>query len=93
MTRAIPEQIVAAVTELATSLATWCEEGRDGRLEQHEAAVLEREEARDLLQSAGNNVAVALVMAKAKVGRSKAEAALKKSDGHVRKAITAASRA
>ncbi|HJR50595.1 MAG TPA: UPF0236 family protein [Gemmatimonadales bacterium] len=42
MTRAIPEQIVAAVTELAESLATWCEEGRDGRLEQHEAAVLER---------------------------------------------------
>lgn len=42
MTRAIPEQIVAAVTELAASLATWCEEGRDGRLEQHEAAVLER---------------------------------------------------
>ena len=42
MTRAIPEQIVAAVTELAESLATWCEEGRDGRLEQHEAVVLER---------------------------------------------------
>lgn len=42
MTRAIPEQIVAAVTRLAESLATWCEEGRDGRLEQHEAAVLER---------------------------------------------------
>ena len=42
MTRAIPEQIVAAVTELAESLAGWCEAGRDGRLEQHEAAVLER---------------------------------------------------
>src|SRR3954465_9248491 len=42
MTRAIPEQIVAAVAELAESLATWCEEGRDGRLEQHETAVLER---------------------------------------------------
>jgi hypothetical protein len=42
MTRAIPEQIVAAVTELAEGLARWCEEGRDGRLEQHEAAVLER---------------------------------------------------
>ena len=42
MTRAIPEQIVAAVTTLAESLAAWCEEGRDGRLEQHEAAVLER---------------------------------------------------
>jgi len=42
MTRAIPEQIVAAVTRLAESLASWCEEGRDGRLEQHEGAVLER---------------------------------------------------
>lgn len=42
MTRAIPEQIVAAVGELAESLASWCEEGRDGRLEQHEDAVLER---------------------------------------------------
>jgi Uncharacterised protein family (UPF0236) len=42
MTRAIPEQIVAAVTALAESLASWCEAGRDGRLEQHEAAVLER---------------------------------------------------
>ena len=42
MTRPIPEQIVAAVTVLAESLARWCEEGRDGRLEQHEAAVLER---------------------------------------------------
>jgi hypothetical protein len=42
MTRPIPEQIVAAVTALAESLATWCEDGRDGRLEQHETAVLER---------------------------------------------------
>ena len=42
MTRPIPEQIVAAVSELAESLASWCEEGRDGRLEQHETAVLER---------------------------------------------------
>lgn len=42
MTRAIPEQIVAAVTELAKSLAQWCEDGRDGRLQQHETAVLER---------------------------------------------------
>jgi hypothetical protein len=42
MTRAIPEQIVAAVTQLAESLARWCEEGRDGRLEQHETAVRER---------------------------------------------------
>jgi hypothetical protein len=42
MTRPIPEQIVAAVSALAESLARWCEEGRDGRLEQHESAVLER---------------------------------------------------
>jgi hypothetical protein len=42
MTRAIPEQIVAAMSELEESLAQWCEEGRDGRLEQHETAVLER---------------------------------------------------
>src|SRR3954462_11371217 len=42
MKRPIPEQIVAALAVLAESLATWCEEGRDGRLEQHEAAVLER---------------------------------------------------
>src|SRR5215212_7735499 len=42
MKRPIPEQIVAAVSELAEGLATWCEEGRDGRLEQHEGAVLER---------------------------------------------------
>ena len=42
MPRPIPEQIVAAVSVLAESLAQWCEEGRDGRLEQHEAAVLER---------------------------------------------------
>ena len=42
MTRPIPEQIVAAVSALAESLAQWCEEGRDGRLEQHETAVLER---------------------------------------------------
>jgi hypothetical protein len=42
MMRAIPEQIVAAVTTLAEHLTSWCEEGRDGRLEQHEAAVLDR---------------------------------------------------
>ncbi len=42
MTRPIPEQIVAAVSVLAESLARWCEEGRDGRLEEHETAVLER---------------------------------------------------
>ena len=42
MTRPIPEQIVTAVMALAESLAGWCEEGRDGRLEEHEDAVLER---------------------------------------------------
>ena len=42
MTRPIPKQIVATVAVLAESLATWCEEGRDGRLEQHEAAVVEQ---------------------------------------------------
>src|SRR5678815_4194269 len=42
MTRPIPEQIVTAVMALAESLAGWCEDGRDGRLEEHEAAVLER---------------------------------------------------
>ena len=42
MKRPIPEQIVAALSELAESLGAWCEEGRDGRLEQHETAVLER---------------------------------------------------
>src|SRR5262245_8130290 len=41
MRRTLPEKIVAAVTELAESLAAWCEEGRAGRLEQHGAAVLE----------------------------------------------------
>ena len=42
MTRPIPEQIVTAVMALAESLAGWCEDGRDGRLEEHEEAVLER---------------------------------------------------
>jgi len=40
--RPIPEQIVAALNVLAERLARWCEEGRAGRLEQHEAALLER---------------------------------------------------
>jgi hypothetical protein len=40
--RPIPEQIVAALNVLAERLARWYEEGRDGRLEQHETAVLER---------------------------------------------------
>jgi N-acetylmuramic acid 6-phosphate etherase len=54
------------------------------------AATLERDEARQLLKSAGNNVAVALVMAKTGANRPEAEAALKKSGGHVRKAIALA---
>ncbi len=56
------------------------------------AATLERGEARELLKSAGNNVAVALVIAKTGASRTEAEAALKKSRGHVRKAILAAGR-
>jgi Uncharacterised protein family (UPF0236) len=42
MKRPIPEQIVAAVTELAERLAQWCQDGRDSTLERHEAAVLEQ---------------------------------------------------
>ena len=59
-----------------------------GILEQ--AAELNRAEARKLLKSARNNVPVALVMAKAGVSRAQAAAALKKSAGHVRKAIALA---
>lgn len=51
------------------------------------AATLEGQEARKLLKAAGNNVAVALVMAKAAAKRPEAEAALRKSSGNVRKAI------
>jgi N-acetylmuramic acid 6-phosphate etherase len=51
------------------------------------AATLEGQEARKLLKAAGNNVAVALVMAKAAAKRLEAEAALRKSGGNVRKAI------
>jgi len=42
MQRPVPEQIVAALDALAESLASWCRDGRDGTLERHEAAVLER---------------------------------------------------
>ena len=48
---------------------------------------LDRNQASKLLASAGHSVPVALVMAKAVVTRSAATAALKKSHGHVRKAI------
>ena len=56
------------------------------------AATLEREPAKQLLKSAGSNVAVALVMTKASVQRPEAEAALRKSGGNVRKAIQSAKR-
>ena len=46
--------------------------------------------ARKLLATAGGHVPVALVMAKARVSRAKAAAALRESQGQVRKAITAA---
>ncbi len=56
------------------------------------AADLDRRDARKLLAVAGNRVPVALVMAKAGVNAVQAVRALKKSGGHVRKAIDAASR-
>ena len=59
-----------------------------GILEQ--AADLDRREARKLLSAAGNRVPVALVMAKAGVKAVQAVHALKKSGGHVRKAMTLA---
>jgi N-acetylmuramic acid 6-phosphate etherase len=54
------------------------------------AADVDRREARKLLAAAGNRVPVALVMAKAVVSSKEAMAALKKSGGHVRKAIVLA---
>jgi len=51
------------------------------------AAGVDRHRARQLLAAAGNRVPVALVMAKAGVTAARAESALKKSHGHVRKAI------
>jgi N-acetylmuramic acid 6-phosphate etherase len=59
-----------------------------GILEQ--ATHLSRAEARKVLKEAHNRVPVALVMAKAEVGRPRATAALKKSAGNVRKAIASA---
>ena len=56
-----------------------------GILEQ--AAELDRRKARRLLAAAGNRVPVALVMAKAGVNAAQAVRALKKSGGHVRRAI------
>lgn len=51
---------------------------------------LQRNAARKLLRSAGNDVAVAIVIAKANVSRSDATWALKTANGSVRKAITLA---
>jgi N-acetylmuramic acid 6-phosphate etherase len=59
-----------------------------GILEQ--AGELDRRKARKLLSAAGNRVPVALVMAKGEVNAAQAVRALKKSAGHVRKAIALA---
>jgi len=56
------------------------------------AAELKSAEARKLLKGARNNVPVALVIAKAGVGRTQAMAALEQTQGHVRKAIEQAVR-
>ncbi len=53
-----------------------------------DAAGLDHRAARKFLAAAGGRVPVAMVMAKAGVNRSQAVAALKKSQGRVRKAIT-----
>ena len=53
-------------------------------------AALDHQAARKLLAAAGARVPVALVMAKAKVTRAKAEAALRESKGQARRAITLA---
>jgi N-acetylmuramic acid 6-phosphate etherase len=55
-----------------------------------QTVAVNREKARKLLAASGNRVPVALVMAKAKVNRAQAEAALKESRGQVRKAIALA---
>ena len=54
------------------------------------AAEVDREQARQALQSASNDVPVALVMLKAHVLRAQASRALKATNGHVRKAIAVA---
>ena len=55
-------------------------------------AGVDRIAAQRLLKSAGNSVPVALIMKKAKVGRSDAARALKKTTGNVRQAIAQARR-
>jgi len=52
-----------------------------------QAAGVDRQTAARALKSAGNQVAVALVMLKTGLGRSKAEKRLKQVKGNVRKAI------
>jgi N-acetylmuramic acid 6-phosphate etherase len=51
---------------------------------------IERERAREVLQRAGRDVPIAIVMAKAGVSRASAERSLKDSRGHVRRAISLA---
>jgi N-acetylmuramic acid 6-phosphate etherase len=58
-----------------------------------QGAGVDRIAARRLLRSAGNSVPVALIMKKAKVGRSDAARALKKATGNVRQAISQARQA
>jgi N-acetylmuramic acid 6-phosphate (MurNAc-6-P) etherase len=55
-------------------------------------AGLDHAAAHKLLAAAGGRVPVAMVMAKAGVSRSQAAAALKESQGQVRRAITLAKR-
>jgi len=54
------------------------------------AAEVDREQARQALQRASNDVPVALVMLKTNVSRAQASRALKSTNGHVRKAIALA---
>jgi N-acetylmuramic acid 6-phosphate etherase len=67
---------------------------KNEKLKQRAVAILERatgadhESARSTLEASGNRTPVALVMLAAGVTRSQAAAALKKTNGHVRHAIT-----
>jgi N-acetylmuramic acid 6-phosphate etherase len=71
---------------------------KNEKLMQRAVAILERatgtdhETARHTLKASGNRTPVAVVMLAAGVNRAQATAALKKSQGHVRQAITAAKR-
>jgi N-acetylmuramic acid 6-phosphate etherase len=57
-----------------------------------QAAGLTREAAEQALQAAGDNVPIALVMLEANVSRTQAARSLKSTHGHVRHAITAATK-